>query len=417
MNDPYKTQNRRQDSTPDWDFPWSSQIKDHRNASQSAGRGGGDGDGESAKDEAQTLSNSHPRLLDLPVVFALAVIVLLLSPPGVLGTAFFVTAQGALLQVAPGTTGEQIANLRHLDPRPGARVDLAGDVRSPGTASQGVITLTNHKTDAAGPLRNGAELVAMDGRPLIEEVAKKSEEIPFQTISEGTGSVVSLVQRGEPGLRETLVGVGSRRTGAMLVAKDPINAVIHRTSSVASGQKTAALTFDDGPDTFTPQILAILAQKGVPATFFVLGGNASAQPGLIQKIRDGGHQIENHTWSHPDLTRLNVDQMRSEIKRTSDLLGGCGFLRPPYGSYNSTVTTVAGELGLRLALWDVDTRDWESNNRDSIISRFKAEIKPGAIILMHDGGGDRSATVAALPTIIDWLLSNGYALTTLNRLT
>ena len=118
-----------------------------------------------------------------------------------------------------------------------------------------------------------------------------------------------------------------------------------------------------------------------------------------------------------ELTRLSADQIRSEIKRTSDLLGGCNFLRPPYGSYNNTVTTVAGELGLRLALWDVDTRDWESKNRDAIINRFKAEIKPGAIILMHDGGGDRSATVAALPAIIDWLLANGYAVTTLSRLT
>jgi len=434
MSDQYRTPTRPQDRHSAPGFPWSSRtdasasMREHVGA-ETEHRRDGRADtssfrlsrSERRKVKASTKADSrsawHPRLLDLPVVLVLAVLSLLLGPPGALSSAFFVTAQGVPLQISPGTTGEHVAAVRHLDPRPGAKMDLAGDVRSPGTAYAGALTLTNSDADAGGPLRNGAELVAMDGRALVEEVTKKSEEIPFETVSEGSGSVVALVQRGEPGVRETLVGAGSKRTGATLVAKDPVNTVIRRTSSVASGQKAAALTFDDGPDSYTSQILAVLAQKGVPATFFVLGGNASAQPSLIQKIRDGGHQIENHTWSHPDLTRLSADQIRSEIKRTSDLLGGCNFLRPPYGSYNNTVTTVAGELGLRLALWDVDTRDWESKNRDAIINRFKAEIKPGAIILMHDGGGDRSATVAALPAIIDWLLANGYAVTTLSRLT
>lgn len=358
----------------------------------------------------------RPRLLDLPVVLVLAVIAVLLGPPAWPGTGLFVTAQGAPLLVSPGTTGLQVATLRRLDPRPGAKLDLAGDVRSPGTAYAGSLRLLNAESDPDAALRDGAELAAIDGMASIEKVTKKSEEIPFETVSEGQGVVVALVQKGEPGVRETLVGVGSKRTGATLVAKDPVNTVIRRTSGLSAGQKAAALTFDDGPDSATPQILAVLAQKGVPATFFVLGGNASAQPSMIQKIRDAGHEIGNHTWSHPDLTRLSPDRIREELSRTSNLLGGCSFFRPPYGSYNTTVTTIAGELGMRLVLWDVDTRDWESKNKDAILSTFKSEIKPGAIILMHDGGGDRSATVAALPVMIDWLLDNGYALTTLSGL-
>ncbi len=369
-----------------------------------------------ATSRAGAISAWRPRLLDLPVVLALAVLGLLLGPAGSLGMGQFVTAQGTPLLVSPGTTGSQLAQLRHLDPRPGAKLDIAGDVRSPGTAHPGTLEVLNSQDSPNDILRHGAELVAVEGRAIIEKVTRKSEDIPFQTVTEGEGSVVVLAQRGEPGVRETLVGVGSKRTGAKLVAKDPVNTVIRRTSGLASGQRAAALTFDDGPDTATPQILTILAQKGVPATFFVLGGNASALPNMIDKIRAGGHEIANHTWSHPDLTRLNAEAIKKELSRTSDLLGGCAFLRPPYGSYNATVTTVAGELGMRLALWDVDTRDWESKDKDAILRTFHAEIKPGAIILMHDGGGDRSATVAALPIMIDWLLSNGYALTTLSGL-
>ncbi len=136
----------------------------------------------------------------------------------------------------------------------------------------------------------------------------------------------------------------------------------------------------------------------------------------MQQIRDGGHQIENHTWSHADLTTLTPEQISSEITRTSSMVGGTRFLRPPYGRYNATVTQVAGQLGLRLAMWDVDTGDWGADSADDILQAVREQTRPGAIILMHDGGTDRSATVAALPLVIDWLLEQGYALTTLSRL-
>ena len=126
--------------------------------------------------------------------------------------------------------------------------------------------------------------------------------------------------------------------------------------------------------------------------------------------------MENHSWSHPILTQLTAEQVRSEISRTSAVIGGGHFLRPPYGTYNAAVAAVAGSLGYRLVLWTVDTLDWKTPNVGSILSLVKAETKPGAIILMHDGGADRSQTIAAIPKVIDWLLQNGYSLTTVENL-
>ena len=213
---------------------------------------------------------------------------------------------------------------------------------------------------------------------------KTSRETPYSTITRGEDSVVTLARQGEPGISEALVGVGSRRTGATVVAKEPVDAFLRRTSSSGSAQKAVALTFDDGPGSATRKILAVLAEKEVPATFFVLGGNASAQPSVIEEIREAGHEIENHTWSHPNLTKLSADQVRSELARTSEVLGGCSFFRPPGGAYNGAVTAIAGELGRACVLWDVDTRDWETKNKDAILATVKQQVRPGAVILMHE---------------------------------
>jgi peptidoglycan/xylan/chitin deacetylase (PgdA/CDA1 family) len=177
------------------------------------------------------------------------------------------------------------------------------------------------------------------------------------------------------------------------------------------------LTFDDGPSTFTPQVLAVLAEKDISATFFWVGNVAAGRSEMVGTARDAGHEVENHSWSHADLTKLSPEAIRSEISRAAQTLGGTRFLRPPYGAYNTTVAEEAGALGQRLVLWDVDTLDWKLRETSSIVSRVQTTVRPGAVILMHDGGGDRSQTVAALPAVIDWLLNEGYALTTIQHLT
>lgn len=364
---------------------------------------------------ATPLSIITPRPLDIPVVIILAVVFLLIGGAGGLSAHPLITVNGAPAVVSRGTTGTQIAEGSGFNPRRGAKMDLVGDVRSPGQAGAGKVTV-NGSDDLDRPLVEGDQVVEVSGTPELERVEKRTEEIPFEVESEGSGSVMTLVQKGEPGERVSLVGVSSQRTGATLISKAPVNSLVRYSPGVGSGQKVVALTFDDGPGDATEAILQILAEKGVKATFFVLGQCAAEMPELIQKERSAGHEIENHTWNHPDLATLSADQIRDQITRTSPLIGGSDYLRPPYGSYNSTVTQVAGSLGIRLVLWDVDTRDWESRNADAIVEQVKVQIRPGAIILMHDGGGDRAATVAALPRVIDWLFDQGYAFATVRQI-
>lgn len=183
-----------------------------------------------------------------------------------------------------------------------------------------------------------------------------------------------------------------------------------------------ALTFDDGPDsTYTPQVLAILKAYHVPATFFTVGSLVQSYPALVRQEIADGHAVGNHSWSHPDLSRLSAGEIQSQIQRTSDILEQVTgrrpvYFRPPYGNVSSGVVTAANTLGLTTVLWDDEARDWALPGAPVIVTRILNLAGNGAIILMHDGGGNRSQTVAALPTIIAQLMARGYTFVSMDEL-
>ncbi|GAA2754963.1 hypothetical protein GCM10009872_03230 [Actinopolymorpha rutila] len=172
----------------------------------------------------------------------------------------------------------------------------------------------------------------------------------------------------------------------------------------AEGPKVLYLTFDDGPSEWTPKILEVLARHNAKATFFELGQQQKEFPGMADQVRKAGHTIGNHTFDHASLTTQSWSGMRKEIK------GGPASkcLRPPYGATNSDVRSVTDELNLRVVLWDVDTRDWTRPGSDTIERRAVEGARPGAIVLMHDGGGDRQQTVDALDGVLTTLAKRGY---------
>ena len=183
-----------------------------------------------------------------------------------------------------------------------------------------------------------------------------------------------------------------------------------------------ALTFDDGPNpAYTSQILAILQQYNVQATFFVIGSQAAAYPDLVQQESQQGNIVGNHTWTHPNLTKLPPANVRDELQRTSqeiqaDTSVAPTLLRPPGGNFNRSVQSSAASLGLSTILWNVDPRDWSRPGTSVIIQRILTSTHNGSIILMHDGGGNRSETVAALPTIITTLEQRGFQFVTIPRM-
>jgi peptidoglycan/xylan/chitin deacetylase (PgdA/CDA1 family) len=182
------------------------------------------------------------------------------------------------------------------------------------------------------------------------------------------------------------------------------------------GDKVAALTFDDGPNpTYTPQILQVLTQYHVPATFEIVGYEGAARPDLLKLEAADGMTLTNHTWDHASLSSLNPGQFAGEVDATTNLIQSVTgqvvkCVRPPYGYSNASVVAQLAHRGLGELLWDIDPSDYSTPGTGVITNRVLSALHPGAIIIMHDGGGNRSQTVAALPAIITGIQAAGYTL-------
>jgi len=186
-------------------------------------------------------------------------------------------------------------------------------------------------------------------------------------------------------------------------------------------RKYVALTFDDGPGPDTPAVIAELKKLDVPATFFVTGRNVKANPQTLNQVVAAGHEIGVHTWNHPDLTTLTPKEQEAEIASTAgEIVAVTGvasrLFRAPYGSVNPAVLKRAEDAKLLSVLWDVDTVDWTRPSTEQIVQTAVANAGPGSIILMHDGGGNRASTVAAIPKIVSQLRAKGYEFATVGDL-
>ena len=188
---------------------------------------------------------------------------------------------------------------------------------------------------------------------------------------------------------------------------------------VALPGKYVVLTFDDGPDiAYTPKILEILKQYDAKATFFEIGRNVTQHPELTKQIHAAGHSVGNHTWTHADLRKLSAAAFQREITSTDQAIRAQtgstpGCVRPPYGAVSATVRQRAKALGKDLVMWTVDSSDWTKPGTPAIVQRVLKQVHNGSVILMHDGGGNRTQTVAALPTILKALKAQGYGFRTL----
>jgi peptidoglycan/xylan/chitin deacetylase (PgdA/CDA1 family) len=187
---------------------------------------------------------------------------------------------------------------------------------------------------------------------------------------------------------------------------------------VDGGAKAIALTIDDGPSPiYTPQVLRILEKYHVTASFSMIGENVTYYPEMAREVADAGHLIVNHTWNHADLARLSASQTRSEIASASDAIHTAvgktpTMFRAPYGAWSRAALEYCASEKLTPLDWSVDPRDWAMPGVREIVSNIMANTRTGSIILEHDGGGNRSETVAALKIVIPRLLDEGYHFTT-----
>ncbi len=181
-----------------------------------------------------------------------------------------------------------------------------------------------------------------------------------------------------------------------------------------------ALTFDDGPsEKLTPKLLDILKEKEVKATFFVIGQCVEANPDVLKRASDEGHEIGNHTWNHKSFQRMGADGIASEVNRTNDaIMAVTGkkptTLRPPYGATNAGINKrLNEEFGLKVIMWDVDPLDWKIRNSDHVTSEIIKGTKAGSIVLSHD---IHLTTVNAMAATIDALKEKGFQFVTVSEL-
>jgi len=188
-----------------------------------------------------------------------------------------------------------------------------------------------------------------------------------------------------------------------------VSAPVFRGNSLAG--KKVAITFDDGPYAiWTAKYLQVLEEYDVPAAFFLVGSRVERYPAIARKIAEKGFDLGGHSYSHGRLTLMKQEMLDEDFQKTLaalNMAGEVNMFRPPYGDYNRLVTDTAVKHGLTTIGWNVDPRDWETNDREKIIQHVLTHVKDGSIILLHEG---RESTLAALPQIITGLRDMGYQL-------
>lgn len=184
------------------------------------------------------------------------------------------------------------------------------------------------------------------------------------------------------------------------------------------GTGQVALTFDDGPDPeFTPAILEVLAEHGIPATFFALGHSVEEEPELLEAVADAGHVVANHTWAHPNLLGLSDSDVAEQFARANNLIADITGAAPscwraPQGAFDERVLEIATGHGLEHVGWNADSSDYLGSAPEEIVTSVMDDVEEHeggpVVVILHDGGGDRSSTVAALPELIERLDETGY---------
>jgi peptidoglycan/xylan/chitin deacetylase (PgdA/CDA1 family)/sulfur carrier protein ThiS len=318
-----------------------------------------------------------------------------------------VRVDGAAHTVRRGTTLQRLVARFHLAPRAGSLLAANGAVlrraRFPGAV------LVDGRTAAASRrLRDGDRITLRAGPTRRERLVQIRVDVPHGLL---------------PDPERTL----ARVPGVAVVTRGAISHQVVRThfeplAELPAEPPAVALTFDDGPSLYTPRILAVLQRYDVPATFFTIGYLADVDREFVDAELAAGMQVGNHSYNHPQVPPFGTlpdPLLFDEIALGADSVRRAGgsptVFRPPAGSVSPAVVRDADRLRERVVLWSVDPGDWKAGATAAGIARsVLGGVRPGSIVVLHDGGGDRSATVAALPTIIRGIRRRGLRLVTVD---
>ncbi|ACT03992.1 polysaccharide deacetylase family protein [Paenibacillus sp. JDR-2] len=193
--------------------------------------------------------------------------------------------------------------------------------------------------------------------------------------------------------------------------------------SVNTSSKAVAFTFDDGPNpVYTPELLEIFAEAGGKATFYMIGEQIAAHPEVARLVHERGHEIGNHSYTHPNMTELSDEEFESELMRTEELIkqvtgARAATMRLPYLAGDERVHAMLERDGYpSIGALNMDAKDWDMPGVDHILETTRKEVRNGSILIFHDGFGDRSQSVEAVRVLTKELTASGYRLVTVNEL-
>lgn len=337
-----------------------------------------------------------------------------------------VQVNGRDVQVRVGTSAaEFIRDNDYFGAKAGRKLSIGGNVISEDGGTRYSVALDgNQKTpqDMEGVnVVDGSSFVVSDGTDVTEGSTEKTVPLAPAVQMESGGAVQFVSQWGRAGKKVVTVGDESGEEVDKEVVGPAQDMVVASRNVKPAGGKYIALTFDDGPSGYTPDILKILKDKGAKATFYNLGSQEANYGKYAKQLVEDGHELASHTNAHQYLPNLDANALRAEISSAADALESAAGVRPqmiraPYGAFTLTEWGRAGDIISCNVLWNIDTLDWKRPGADAIKAAVLSNAFNGAIVLMHDGGGNRGQDVEALPGIIDGLKAAGYELVTVSEL-
>ena len=355
---------------------------------------------------------------------------LYLNPPY-----YKVSINGAEQTVKAGATVQDVVDEGLVSPTAGDLIAIDGSVAQQGGGTAYTATVNGAEADGGRRLASGDQLQVDDGADVDEEYTEATETIAcgesggdYSTLSSYYNGSIHVFSAGEDGQKTVRTGKVSGKT-VEEVTKQPTDAGYSSYHANVGDQKVIALTFDDGPwPTTTDQILDILKENGAHATFFQIGEQVAGMADTEKRIVEEGNQVATHTWDHArgsgqgvNLTFMSAEEQRTEVQKgfeaIESVLGTSvtHVLRAPGGNYYGPLVDNLKDLVDAEIGWDVDTKDWSRPGAEAIESALLS-AKPGDVVLMHDGGGDRSQTVEALRSALPKLAAQGYKFVTVDEL-
>lgn len=338
-----------------------------------------------------------------------------------------VSVNGTGTDVRASATLADIIEAEGLSYKPGNLVSVGGNVLEEGGGRPFSVTVNGAQLDerGAGDFRaeGNEEIVFGDGEDVVEASHEEEREVqPQLEPAASVGAVTFVSQYGKPGKQMFTVGDVSGEAVPGEVTEPWQNVKLESVNPRPEGdRKVIALTFDDGPSDYTQRYLDILSEHGARATFFCLGSQVAGREDLVRAIRDQGSQVASHTQNHKQLTAVDAPTVQSEVTDAFSAISAAGggdtsVIRPPYGALDTQTWVNSGGSFSASVIWNLDSLDWKLPGVDTIVSNCTEGAWSGAIILMHDGGGNRDQDLEALPKILDKLSAEGYEFVTLSEL-